>query len=363
MRASDFLFQLPGQGCPKPGFRLHFSAASPPARASSPPGSPAGRRPPTGPRPAAPLQGRAWPARRLAEPSRPAPLPSARCHLNSPVDSWAEAERAFAKGEGGGRRVRAPLPGGAAPAGRAVARSPPAKPLARRSHPTRGCSGGLRGLARGRASTGARASGCVLPGPHLSPPSRGWTPPSITITPPLSLHSWCCIWGLCQPRWPMPWSKERARKARSQIGRTHRPPPSAALQQFAHSRRSPPRPHLFAYPTIVTNQDSSLSKRMALAREEREWLAAHAPRWQTWTEAFIAVVYFHPLPSCSLSLSLFLFFRPSWGSAGGEEEKETEDCIYLLRSWYLLSERPAIRLHIFQSCKKITKCLSWQFLF
>ena len=56
--------------------------------------------------------------------------------------------------------------------------------------------------------------------------------------------------------------------------------------------------------------------------------------------------------SFSLSLSLFLFFRPSWGSAGGEEEKETEDCIYLLRSWYLLSARPAIRLHIFQSCKK-----------
>lgn len=176
VRASDFLFQLPGQGCPKPGLRLHFSAASPLARASPPPGSPAGRRPPTGPRPAAPLQGRAWPARRLAEPSRPAPLPSARCHLNSPVDSWAEAERAFAKGEGGGRRARAPLPGGAAPAGRAVARSPPAKPLARRSHPTRGCSGGLRGLARGRASTGARASGCMPPGPHLSPPSRGWTP-------------------------------------------------------------------------------------------------------------------------------------------------------------------------------------------
>ena len=41
-----------------------------------------------------------------------------------------------------------------------------------------------------------------------------------------------------------------------------------------------------------------------------------------------------PPPSLlfSLSLSLFLFFRPSWGSAGGEEEKETEDCIYLLRS-------------------------------
>lgn len=98
---------------------------------------------------------------RRAEPLPSTPLLPARCHLNSPVDSWAEAEGAFAKGEGGGRRARAPLPGGAAPTGLVVARSPPAKPLARRSHPTRGCSGGLRGLARGRASTAARASGCV----------------------------------------------------------------------------------------------------------------------------------------------------------------------------------------------------------
>lgn len=93
------------------------------------------------------------------------PLP-ARCHLNSPVDSRAEAEGAFAKGEGSGRRASAPLPGCAAPAGGAVARSPPAKPLAPRSHPTRGCSGGLRGLARGPAFTGARASGCVPPELH-----------------------------------------------------------------------------------------------------------------------------------------------------------------------------------------------------
>lgn len=45
--------------------------------------------------------------------------------------------------------------------------------------------------------------------------------------------------------------------------------PTAALggtlQHFALSRRSPPRPRSFAYPTIVANQGSSLSKRMAFA--------------------------------------------------------------------------------------------------
>jgi hypothetical protein len=44
---------------------------------------------------------------------------------------------------------------------------------------------------------------------------------------------------------------------------------------------------------------------MAFAWEEREWLAAQARSRPTGTKAFIAVVYFHPLPSCSLSLFLF----------------------------------------------------------
>lgn len=59
---------------------------------------------------------------------------------------------------------------------------------------------------------------------------------------------------------------------------------------------------------------------MAFAWEEREWLAAHARWWLTGTKAFIAVVYFHPLPSWSLSL--FLFFRPSWICVGGEEKRQ-----------------------------------------
>lgn len=69
--------------------------------------------------------------------------------------SRCRAEAAPGKRGGGGRG--------------AVARSPPARPLARRSHPTRGCSGGLRGLARGRACA-------CRPGRTEAPRSRACAP-------------------------------------------------------------------------------------------------------------------------------------------------------------------------------------------
>lgn len=121
------------------------------------------------------------------EPSRPAPLPSARCHLNSPVDSWAEAERAFAKGEGGGRRARAPLPGGAAPAGRAVARSPLSKAIGSAQSP--------RGAAAAASIIGARAGitrareRVHAAGAHLSPPSEAGLPLSRNDHPSAIHHS------------------------------------------------------------------------------------------------------------------------------------------------------------------------------
>lgn len=158
-----------------------------------------------------------------------------------------------------------PLPGGAAPAGGAVARSPPAKPLARRSHPTRGCSGGLRGLARGghpagRARAGACCRGCAgAPRLGLGDPCPQWPPlhcPCVADTAfeAAASHS---------PRQPG-LEKGRKRRAPRAGARTDRRP-GRTLQQFALSRRSPPRLGLFAYPMAVANQDSSLSKRMAFA--------------------------------------------------------------------------------------------------
>lgn len=230
--------------------------ASPPAR--TPPRLRGALWPPprpfAGPGPAAPLRG--WTA-----PRRVLSLPSARCHFNSPVDYWAEAERAFAKGEGGGRRARAPLPGGAAPAGGAVARSPPAKPLARRSHPTRGCSGGLRGLARRRASTGARADGCVPLGIQGRPLTPGWDPLFVRIT-----RHFPCVAVAAASGSPATTIVEALarRKGAKGVPPVRLPAPAASLQHFALSRRSPPA-WIFAYPTIVANQGSSLSKRMAFA--------------------------------------------------------------------------------------------------
>lgn len=214
--------------------------------------------------------------------SPPRSLPSARCHLNSLVDSWAEAERAFAKGEGGRRRARAPLPGGAAPVGGAVARSPPAKPLAPRSHPTRGCSGGLRGLARGRASTGARASGCVPPGLHRSPPTPGWALPVRNDHPAIGPALRMLHLGL--PPATIPDAPAQRKGAKGALP-VRAPAGTAALRRTLQHFRAlaplPSPPASFTYPTIVANQSSSLSKRMAFAGEEREWLVAHAPRWAT----------------------------------------------------------------------------------
>lgn len=313
--------------------------ASPPART---PARPRGalRTPPrpapfAGPGPAAPLRGWAAPRRALS-------LPSARCHCNSPVDSWAEAERAFAKGEGGGRRARAPLPGGAAPAGGAVARSPPAKPLVRRSHPTRGCSGGLRGLARRRASTG-----CVPLGLQGRPPTPGWAPLFVRITRHFPCVAVAAAFGgsrsHCPPR---RWPEERARKARPPAGR--RPPPhTAAFRALA------PRPSRL---DICISHDCGQS---GLVSPEADGFCLRGKGVAGGACAAVAdsnrgfyCCSLFPPPSLLFSPSLSFFFRPGWGCVGGEEERETEDCIYLLRSWNLLSARLAKLLHLFQSCKK-----------
>lgn len=69
------------------------------------------------------------------------------------------------------------------------------------------------------------------------------SPPSLMVTPPLFLRCKCCLWGSRQPQSRMLGPKERARRARSQLERPPRPPPSALrgiLQHFALSRRSPP---------------------------------------------------------------------------------------------------------------------------
>lgn len=295
------------------------------------PGSPADAAPPRParrPRSSRPSAGPAAPRRALS-------LPSARCHVNSPVDSWAEAGRAFAKGEGGGRRARAPLPGGAAPAGGAVARSPPAKPLARRSHPTRGCSGGLRGLARGRASTGARADGCVPLGLRGSPPTPGWAPPVPKERPPFSLRCCCCCCiGGSRSHYPRGAGQKKGRERRAprpaaRPGR--RPPPlSAAFRALA------PLP---SRPRICMSHDCGQS---GLVSPEADGFCLRGKGvaggacagWPTRTEAFIAVVYFHPLPSCSLPL--FLFFSALAGLCWRRGRKRDRVALisYVPGIWY-----------------------------
>lgn len=328
--------------------------ASPPARTLLAPGEPCGRRPApfAGPGPAAPLRGWAAPRRALS-------LPSARCHCNSPVDSWAEAERAFAKGEGGGRRARAPLPGGAAPAGGAVARSPPAKPLVRRSHPTRGCSGGLRGLARRRASTG-----CVPLGLQGRPPTPGWAPLFVRITrhfPCVAVAAAFGGSGSHRPRGTGP-KKGRERRAPRPAARPgRRPPPhTAAFRALA------PRPSRL---DICISHDCGQS---GLVSPEADGFCLRGKGVAGGACAAVAdsnrgfyCCSLFPPPSLLFSPSLSFFFRPGWGCVGGEEERETEDCIYLLRSWNLLSARLAKLLHLFQSCKKKKNInsLFWHFFF
>lgn len=161
--------------------------------------------------------------------------------------------------------------GAGRPCSRALAAS---KAIGSAQSPHAGCSGGLRGLARGRASTGARASGCVLPrphrspppGPHRSPPSRGAVLPAHNDHPSavpamLMLH----LGPLPARVADAPVQRKGAKGALP--ARAHAPTAALGrtLQQFALSRRTPPRLHSFAYPTIVANQDSSISKRTGLA--------------------------------------------------------------------------------------------------
>lgn len=151
----------------------------------------------------------------------------------------------------------------------------------------------------GRRVHAARAVPKPLCGGLAPPPN----PPG-TITPPLCPALQMKHLGPLPAAVPArpPGLTERARKARSQLGRTHRA--LRALQQLLSGRCAPPR-HVIC---ISHNSGQSVS----VSREAdgfclggREWLAAHAQWRPTGTKAFIAVVYFHPLPSCSLSLSFF----------------------------------------------------------
>lgn len=142
--------------------------------------------PPLGPRPfpaprsrARTLPGSSRPLRGRACPGPPRRVPARRRSSPQPRQGGGQASSAPATA---GEEGPGALPGCAAPAGGAVARSPPAKPLARRSHPTRGCRGGLRGLARRRAGTGARAGECVRP---RSPAVSGSRPSPRPRRPPL----------------------------------------------------------------------------------------------------------------------------------------------------------------------------------
>lgn len=78
----------PADACsPSPALGLHFQLRQGPLLPT--PGEPCGAAPPGSLAEVQPPLCRAgW---RCGEPSPPLSLPSARCHLNSPVDSWAEA--------------------------------------------------------------------------------------------------------------------------------------------------------------------------------------------------------------------------------------------------------------------------------
>lgn len=96
------------------------------------------------------------------------------------------------------------------------------------------------------------------------------SPPSLMVTPPLFLRCKCCLWGSRQPQSRMLGPKERARRARSQLERPPRPPPSALrpprhTAAFRALAPLPSQPSLFAYTPLVANQGASLSKRLAFA--------------------------------------------------------------------------------------------------
>lgn len=131
----------------------------------------------------------------------------------------------------------------------AVARSPPARPLALLSHPTRGCSGGLRGLARGQAC--ACRPGCIE-----APPSRACAPSSPSrddhpsIVPCIADEASGAA-ASCSPRSP---SRAHRKGAKGALpARAHAPRPARTAAVAAWALRPAP-PISFAHPTILANQ-------------------------------------------------------------------------------------------------------------
>lgn len=177
-----------------------------------------------------------------------------------------------------------------------------------------------------------------------SPPTPGWAPPAPKDHPPFCLHCCCCIWGSGghYPRGAGP-KKGRERRAPRPAGR--RPPPrTAAFRALA------PRPSRRG---ICMSHDCGQSGLVSPAadgfRLRGKGVAGGACAAAAASNRGFYCCSLFPPPSLPFSPSLSFFFRPRWGCVGREEERETEDCVYLLRSWNLLSARLVKLLHLFQS--------------